>query len=102
EENGLLAYKTKQSVKGAIKNVVEFHKKVFTPETAEDKDHYQAATQAVFLIQEKVEHALRNTQIVSVDDRKEVLLNILILNGITKQKAATIADECVTAGILTF
>ena len=101
EENKLVAHKAKQSVKNAAEHLNNYINKVFNSSTNEEEDkHFRTASNIILIKQERVEKVLADKEILIIDDRKEILKDILIKSNINEELIKDIISDVDDSEIL--
>lgn len=75
-ENKLFAQRSKQSVKNTIIHLKEYLDRVFDPKTF-NKEDLKLWSDIVLTLQNRVDKALSNEEIIIISDRKQILWKIL-------------------------
>ena len=101
-ENGLVITKAKQTVKACIPFLENYVNKVFANFDKDELEHITKSASYVSEIMLRAEKAITVKNLLTISDRKEILLNILIKSSDNVLKYPELYKEIINSEILNY
>jgi chaperonin GroEL (HSP60 family) len=101
-KNGLFVHKAKQCIKTALPHIEEYVKKLITPHSDDEIDHFKKGATVIHELSNRVEKALEMENILDISSRKEYLKQFIEDTTLFPIQKTELYEKIIKSGIINY